>query len=50
LRNLECSRRSPTGAARVLLDLLASDPEIVSGILRKVAAAKAAASSVPASQ
>jgi putative transcriptional regulator len=50
LRNWECSRRSPTGAARVLLDLLASDPEIVSGILRKVAAAKVAASTEPATQ
>ena len=48
VRNWESSRRAPTGAACVLLDLLASDPDIVSGLLRKVAAAKAAAATEPA--
>jgi putative transcriptional regulator len=41
VRNWEHGRRVPTGAACVLLDLLASDPDIVSGMLRKIAVAKA---------
>jgi putative transcriptional regulator len=40
VRNWESYRRAPTGAARVLLDLVASDPETMSGMFRKIAAAK----------
>ena len=37
LRNWEHGRRIPTGAARTLLCLLNSDPEIIEGLLRRIA-------------
>src|SRR5215218_2749667 len=36
VRNWEHGRRKPTGSARVLLQLIEAEPEIVGGLLRRI--------------
>lgn len=41
VRNWEQNRRQPTGSARTLLLLIEADPDIMRGLLRKIAKASA---------
>jgi transcriptional regulator with XRE-family HTH domain len=43
VRNWEHGRRKPTGTARVLLQLIEAEPEIVGGLLRRIRRAAAPA-------
>jgi DNA-binding transcriptional regulator YiaG len=47
VRNWERGRRKPTGTARVLLQLIEAEPEIVGGLLRRIQRAALERSAAP---